>query len=114
MAQSQLSVTAKREGTTLRLSLSGEFARAAAGRVERVLEDALRLPTKRIVFDLSAVSFLDLAALRTLLSADERARDHGRELTVVRPSGAARRVFTLTRLGDVLTLRDRDTAPTRE
>ncbi|MDQ4047930.1 MAG: STAS domain-containing protein [Actinomycetota bacterium] len=97
---------ARREGTTLRLSVAGELDRASTGRVERALDDALEARTDHIVVDLSAVTFLDLAAIRTLLSANARTRDQGQDLTVVRPSGTASRIFTLTRVGEVLALSD--------
>lgn len=106
--ESQWSLTARREGTTVWLSLAGEFDRAAAGDVEAAFEDALRVPTDEVVLDLCAVSFLDPAAIRTLLFAHARSRDEGVDLTVVRPSGAASRIFTLTRVGEVLTVTDRN------
>ena len=106
MAQSRLSLMAEREGTTLRLSVAGRLDRVGTGRVERALEDALGTATDHIVVDLSAVTFLDLAAIRTLLSANARTRDQGLDLTVVRPSGTASRIFTLTRVGEVLPVSD--------
>ena len=108
MAQAQLSLTAKREGSTLRLSVAGELDRGGAARVERALDEALGLAGDQIVVDLSAVTFLDRAAIRALFDAHARTRNHGLDLTVVRPSGTASRVFTLTRVGEVLPVIARD------
>lgn len=108
MPQSQLSLMAERQGTTLRLLVAGELDRAGTGRVQRALEEAVAAPTDHIVVDLSAVTFLDLAAIRTLLSAHARTREQGLDLSVVRPSGTASRIFTLTPVGEVLPVSDRD------
>ena len=102
MQGSQFALTASRQGSTLRLLVAGEFDRAGAGRVERAFEEALEAPTERVVLDLGAVTSLDLGAVKALLRTHARARRYGLELTVVRPCGTARRIFTLTRIGDVL------------
>ncbi len=106
MLGSQFALTTGREEATLRLSLAGEFDRAATAPVERAFEEALEEPTERVVLDLSAVTFLDLGAVRTLLSTHARAREYGVELRVIRPRGTARRIFTLTPVGDVLPVTD--------
>ncbi len=108
MMVQRLSLAAEKEGSTLRLSVAGEFDRAATDRVERALDEALALSTGHIVLDLSAVTFLDLAAIMALLRANTRTRDHALGLTIVRPNGPASRIFTLTRLGEVLALTDRN------
>jgi anti-anti-sigma factor len=100
------SLSMEREGTAVCLTLAGEFDAAAVARVERALAVAHERPLKRIVFDLSALSFLDLAGLRTILRAHRRAQAEGFGVTVVRPRGLANRVFTLTRAGDVLSMTD--------
>ena len=107
--QSQLSFIAQREGATLRLCVAGDLDRAVTGHLEHAVEEALTAPTDHIVVDLSAVTFLDLAAIRTLLHSHALTRDQGLGLTVVRPSGKASRIFTLTRVGEVLPVIDGDT-----
>ena len=89
------------------LRLMGEFDLAAVGRVENALDRVLQAPTtRRIVFDLRRLQFLDAAGLRTILRANERARAEAFELVVVRPRGTANRVFTLTRAGLELSMVD--------
>jgi anti-anti-sigma factor len=100
-------LVADTEGKTLSLTLSGDFDRAAIGQVERALEEARALPLEHVIFDLSALTFLDLAGLRTILRVDRRAQVEGFSLTVVRPHGLANRVFTLTRVGETLSMIDR-------
>ena len=89
------------------LRLMGEFDLAAVGRVENALDRVFQAPTtRRIVFDLRRLLFLDAAGLRTILRANERARAGAFELVVVRPRGTANRVFTLTRAGLELSMVD--------
>jgi anti-anti-sigma factor len=91
----------------LYLRLMGEFDLAAVRRVEHALDRVFQAPTtRRIVFDLRRLQFLDAAGLRTILRANERARAGAFELVVVRPRGTANRVFTLTRAGLELSMVD--------
>lgn len=110
MHRSQLALRASREGSTLRLLVTGELDRAGASRLERAFEEALEAPTERVVLDLGGVTSLDLGAIKTLLKTHTRARHYGIELTVVRPRGTARRIFTLTRMGEVLPVARRSSA----
>jgi anti-anti-sigma factor len=92
---------------TLRLCAAGELDLAMVGRVENALDRAFRAaPSRRIVFDLRRLTFLDAAGLGTILRANDRARTAAFELVVVRPLGRANRVFTLTRAGRELNLVD--------
>ena len=89
------------------LRLMGEFDLAAVGQVENALDRVFQAPTtRRIVFDLRRLIFMDAAGLRTILRANDRARAGAFELVVVRPRGTANRVFTLTRAGLELSMVD--------
>jgi anti-sigma B factor antagonist len=95
------------QGSTLFLRPRGEFDLAAVGRVENALGRVFEVAaTSRVVFDLRRLTFLDSSGLRTILRANERARARALELMVVRPRGTANRVFTLTRVGEELTMVD--------
>lgn len=107
MAEACFNLVAERDGTTLCLTLTGDFDRAAIGQVERAVEEARALPLEHVIFDLSGLTFLDLAGLRTILSVDRRAQAEAFGVTVVRPRGLANRVFTLTRAGETLSMTDR-------
>ena len=93
-------------GSTLQLHLTGNFDLAGVGRVEAALERVSDEHTRRVVFDLTNLSFLDSAGLHTILRANERARSAAFDVVVVRPRGLANRVFTLTRAGQGLKLVD--------
>ena len=102
-----LGVSVERSGATSHLRVSGELDLTGVARVENALDRIFQAPTtRRIVFDLCRLGFLDLAGLRTILRADQRARAAAVELVVVRPRGVANRIFTLTRAGAALTMID--------
>jgi anti-sigma B factor antagonist len=69
--------------------------------LHRLLEDAY---TRRLVVDLTAVTFLDSSALGVLVGALRRLRERGGELHLVQPRPTARRIFELTALDAVFTL----------
>ena len=95
-------------GSTVQLHMTGDFDLAGVGRVEAALERVADEHTRRVVFDLTNLSFLDSAGLHTILRANERARSAAFDVVVVRPRGLANRVFTLTRAGQGLKLVDQD------
>jgi anti-anti-sigma factor len=102
---SALLVTVEESDATLHLRLAGEFDLAAVPLVEKALNRVSRAPVlRRLVLDLRAVAFLDLAGLRTILRADARGRAEAFEVVVVRPRGTANRIFTLTRVGEQLNM----------
>ena len=102
-----LQLTVEESGATLHLRLTGEFDSAAVDRVEAALDRVFQAPTtRRVVFDLRRLMFLDAAGLRTILKANERARAGACELVVARPRGTANRVFTLTGAGRELSMVD--------
>ncbi len=94
-----------RDGSKLRLVLAGEFDWAVVGHVEGALASVWGL-TEHLLFDLTNLTFLDLAGLRTVLRAHSRAESEGVTMTVVRPRGLANRVFTLTRAAETLSIVD--------
>jgi anti-anti-sigma factor len=105
LALTPLLVDVEEADATLRLRLEGEFDLATVGAVEKALGRLSRAPVpRRVVVDLRGVSFLDLAGLRTILRVDARARSEPFEVVVVRPLGTASRIFTLTRVGDQLSV----------
>jgi anti-anti-sigma factor len=58
------------------------------------------------VIDLRGLEFMDSTGLRTLVSADQRARNAGRRLAIVRGPEAVDRIFNVTRLDERLELVD--------
>ena len=59
----------------------------------------------RVVLDLTAVTFLDSTGLGTIVGALRRLREAEGELLVVLPESPARRIFEITGLDQVLSVR---------
>jgi anti-anti-sigma factor len=89
-----------------RVALKGELDLSTVNRVEEELESLEGSGAKLIVLDLSSLSFLDSTGLRCLVTADQRAREAGRRLVLVRGPDAVQRVFTITRLEERLEMVD--------
>jgi anti-sigma B factor antagonist len=105
-------LTVEEADSTLRLRLMGDFDLAGVEAVERALGRLGEAPApRRVVFDLRQLAFLDSAGLRTILRADARGRAEAFEVVVVRPRGTANRVFTLTPVGERLSIVEESGAP---
>lgn len=87
------------------VTLTGELDVANAAEVRRSIDQHLTGSSVTVV-DLREVTFLDSVILGVLISAARRAKESGGnlELTGLRP--AVRRVFTITGVDNVVTIRD--------
>jgi anti-sigma B factor antagonist len=100
-----LDVESEEGNGLVRVALRGELDLSTVGK----LEDELRRVEGRaplVVLDLSGLSFLDSTGLRCVVGADERAREGGRRLVVVKGPDAVQRVFSITRLDERLEMVD--------
>jgi len=69
------------------LVLSGEFDISNARQINDLVAGALNsCASSRLVLDLEGVSFLDCAAIRSILYAQRQAASRGRELVVRNPA----------------------------
>jgi anti-anti-sigma factor len=98
------SLTADQRDGLVYLRIGGDFDRGTVGRVQSALATLRGEPLQRIVFDLSGVTFLDLAALTTILRADQRGLREGYDVLLVRPPSLAGRVLILSRAREHLTI----------
>ena len=97
--------TAERDGF-VHVSLLGELDLSTVGKVQEELRRVERSSPPTVVIDLSRVTFLDSTGLRCIVTADERARDEGRRLVIVRGPDPVQRVFSITRLEERLEMVD--------
>jgi anti-anti-sigma factor len=85
----------------VRVVLKGEFDLSVVPSVEdeihRVEESA-----PLMVIDLSGLQFMDSSGLRTLVTADDRARRDGRRVVLVQGPPPVHRVFEITQLTERL------------
>jgi anti-anti-sigma factor len=93
------------EGSAV-VRVSGEFDLAATHAVEEALLSVEDGQCRVIVLDLREVSFLDSTGLRTITSADHRARDAGHELRIVRGPEQIQKLLYVTGMDKILPLVD--------
>ena len=94
--------TAARGDGQVHIELRGELDLSTVGKVEDELRRVEADAPPLVVLDLSGLSFLDSSGLRCVVRADERARDKGRRLVLVRGPNAVQKVFEITRLEERL------------
>lgn len=88
------------------VALSGELDLSTVGMVQEELRRVESSSPALLVLDLSKLTFLDSTGLRCLVSADQRAREEGRRLVLVRGPERVQRVFAITRLEERLEMVD--------
>jgi anti-sigma B factor antagonist len=88
------------------VALRGELDLSTVGKVQDELRRVEAASPPVVVLDLSKLTFLDSTGLRCLVTADERARDAGRRIVIVRGPDAVQRVFSITRLEERLEMVD--------
>jgi anti-anti-sigma factor len=86
--------------------LRGELDLSTVGKVQDELRRVEASAPALVVVDLSKLTFLDSTGLRCLVTADERARDEGRRVVIVRGPEPVQRVFAITRLEERLEIVD--------
>jgi len=97
-----LEVDSREQDGAVHLALIGELDLSTVEKVEEELRKAEDGGAETVVLDLSSLSFLDSTGLRTIVTADQRARKSGRRLAIVKGPGTVHRVFTITRLDERL------------
>ena len=81
-------------GAAMVISLSGELDHHAARDTSRVIDDAVvdRLP-RRVVFDLSGLTFMDSSGIAVLLKALRRMEESEGEMVVKNTPAQAKKVL---------------------
>ena len=87
-----------------RVKLAGEFDFSGRDLADQAL--AAASSARKLVLDLSDLEFIDSMGIHFVVTAHERARADGRELTIVRGGPQVERVFSLIGLADVLPFAD--------
>jgi anti-sigma B factor antagonist len=88
------------------MALVGELDLSSVAKVQEELRRIEADAPAKLVVDLSKLTFLDSTGLRSIVTADERAREQGRRIVIVRGPDAVQRVFAITRLEDRLEMVD--------
>lgn len=88
------------------MALVGELDLSSVAKVQEELRRIEADAPPTLVVDLSKLTFLDSTGLRCIVTADERARNEGRKIVIVRGPDAVQRVFAITRLEERLEIVD--------
>jgi anti-sigma B factor antagonist len=88
------------------VALVGELDLSTVAKVHEELRRVEADAPATVVVDLSKLTFLDSTGLRCIVTADERAREQGRRVVIVRGPDPVHRVFTITRLEERLEMVD--------
>lgn len=99
-------ICSTRHGDRYIIAVRGEFDRAIADALEAAIQTAEATDVRRIVIDLSTVSFLDSKGLHVLLRAQARSRTDSDRLRLVRGPQRVQRVFALTHTEPLLAFLD--------
>ena len=101
-----LDVTTEDRNGLVHMALVGELDLSSVPKVQEELRRVEADAPDTLVVDLSKLTFLDSTGLRCIVTADERAREAGRRMVIVRGPDAVQRVFTITRLEERLEMVD--------
>ena len=101
-----LDVTTEDRNGLVHMALVGELDLSSVAKVQEELRRVEASSPGTLVVDLSKLTFLDSTGLRCIVTADERARNEGRRIVIVRGPDAVQRVFAITRLEERLEIVD--------
>jgi len=107
----QFGVEVTRDDRVSTVRVRGEIDLAAAERLEQALQSVQDEPSEITILDLREVTFLDSTGLRTITSADARARKDGHELRIVRGSDQVQKLLHVTGMDKILPLVDDPSEP---
>ena len=102
----EFGVEVTRDDRVSTVRVRGEIDLAAAERLEQALQSVQDEPSEVTILDLREVTFLDSTGLRTITSADARARKDGHELRIVRGSDQVQKLLHVTGMDKILPLVD--------
>jgi anti-anti-sigma factor len=95
-----------RHGDRAVVVVAGELDMSGSPLLEAEVRRAEATDARRIVIDLSAVTFMDSSGLKSLLQAHARSQADSNRLRLVRPPRRVQRVFQLTNTEDILPFLD--------
>ncbi len=105
----QLEIQSELVEDTVRMSVTGELDIATAPQLMEETQTLLAGTTRRLVIDLSKLTFIDSSGLNLLIALNKRAARDGWQLSLTRPSDKIFAVFSITRADENLPfINDRD------
>jgi anti-anti-sigma factor len=92
------------EQNDARVTISGEFTFSDHVAFREVAGRLFQAKDHTVVVDLSQLQFIDSAGLGMLLVARDEAGKAGRMLVLSQPQGQVKRMFTITKFGELFTI----------
>jgi anti-sigma B factor antagonist len=92
------------DATTQVVAVRGEIDLFTAPELKQVVTDAIESGERRVVIDLTDVSFLDSTALGVLIGAVKRLRSRGGALAIVNTEPSITKTFEITGLDQIFTI----------
>ena len=86
-----------------RIALEGELDISTVPELEEAVAAARAEGASEVIIDMSDLEFMDSTGLRFLVQSDERAREEGWRLALVRGPDPVQRVLEITRMAGRLT-----------
>jgi anti-sigma B factor antagonist len=96
-------VTVEPSGETATVAISGDVDIGSAPGLREQLQ---RLEARKVVVDLSGVTFIDSTGLGVLVTAIKHAKESGGQLTLRAPSRSTRKVLEITGLSQLVAIED--------
>lgn len=101
MADSDLAVAAQeRDPQTVLVTVQGEVDAASSGALRSGVKDALAGGYKKVLLDLTDVSFIDSAGLRVLIDSQKLGENTGVSVKIESASDVVKRLLEMTALTD--------------
>ncbi len=97
-----LSISSDITGEVATLTISGEIDIFTAAQIKHAIDDSYTRGVRRIILDLSSVTFIDARGIDTLVQASLEARKLGGELVIRHPSASVLRMEKLINLDERL------------
>jgi anti-sigma B factor antagonist len=94
--QTQFEMESASDGSTGRLSLTGELDIATVPRVQQAVDAMLAAGVAHVTIDLAGVGFVDSSGLRMFIVLAQRATPEGWTLALTRPTPQALTVFRVS------------------
>jgi anti-sigma B factor antagonist len=99
-----LRASARRQGTTQVVTVSGEMDISTVPQVGTLLDRAIGERPETLVLDLSAVDFCDSSGIHQVVKTHHRAAAARIRFRVIPPTGPARRAFEICSIGEFVSL----------
>jgi anti-anti-sigma factor len=100
-------VTRSDDAAGVVLALHGELDVAAAPQLEKLLDEIRAERHRRVMVDLSDLSFVDSAGVSVLIKAKKEADEDGSQFVLRRPTAQVHRVFAVVGMVDWLVFDER-------